>query len=109
MLNLYLLAHTVKYHRLVAKKIESKSTSLNSITSAPISLSADQGKRQRKYVLSMSIRTICFILSIFLPSPYRWFTMVGAVTLPYISVVIANAGRETINRKAITLNAKEIE
>ena len=93
----------------MAKKIESESSSFNSITSAPISLSADQGKRQRKYVFSMSIRTLCFILSIFLPSPYRWFTMVGAVTLPYISVVIANAGRETINRNAVTLNAKEIE
>jgi len=92
----------------VAKNLNSDAKSFNSITTAPIPLSADQGKRQKKYVLSMSIRTFCFILSIFLPNPYRWFTMVGAVTLPYISVVIANAGRETINRNMETLNPKEI-
>jgi len=28
------------------------------------------------------------------PSPWRWFFLAGAFLLPYISVVIANAGRE---------------
>jgi hypothetical protein len=43
----------------------------------------------------MMIRTFCFILTVVLPSPYRWFALLGAVTLPYFAVVIANAGRET--------------
>jgi hypothetical protein len=30
------------------------------------------------------------------PSPYRWFFLAGAIGLPYIAVVIANAGRETM-------------
>ena len=65
------------------------------ITSAPTGLSTDQSARQRRYFISMMIRTACFILTVILPSPYRWFALLGAVTLPYFAVVIANAGRET--------------
>jgi hypothetical protein len=43
----------------------------------------------------MMIRTACFLLTVILPSPYRWFALLGAVTLPYIAVVVANAGRES--------------
>lgn len=67
------------------------------VTSAPKSLTSDLSGRQRRYFISMMIRTLCFILTVILPSPYRWFALVGAVTLPYIAVVIANAGRETIS------------
>ncbi len=66
------------------------------ITSAPIGLSTDQSARQRRYFISMMIRTACFILTVILPSPYRWFALLGAVTLPYIAVVVANAGRVTV-------------
>ncbi|MSY81725.1 MAG: DUF3099 domain-containing protein [Actinobacteria bacterium] len=45
--------------------------------------------------MSMMIRTACFLLTVILPSPYRWFALLGAVTLPYIAVVVANAGRES--------------
>ena len=65
------------------------------ITSAPKALSADQAGRQKRYFISMMIRTACFILTVILPSPYRWFALAGAVLLPYFAVVIANAGRET--------------
>jgi hypothetical protein len=44
----------------------------------------------------MIIRTVCFLLTVALPSPYRWFALVGAMVLPYVAVVIANAGRETV-------------
>jgi hypothetical protein len=66
------------------------------ITSAQKSLSSDQPGRQRRYFYSMMVRTACFILTVVLPSPFRWFALAGAVFLPYIAVVIANAGRETI-------------
>jgi hypothetical protein len=69
---------------------------VHDITSAPRALSSDLKGRQRRYFYSMMIRTVCFLLTVILPSPYRWFALVGAVTLPYIAVVIANAGRETI-------------
>lgn len=67
-----------------------------SITAAPKSLKNDLAGRQRRYLISMLIRTACFLLTVWLPSPYRWFALVGAMFLPYIAVVIANAGRETI-------------
>jgi archaellum biogenesis protein FlaJ (TadC family) len=72
-----------------------------SITSVQSGLTADQSARQRRYFISMMIRTICFILTVVLPSPYRWIALIGAVTLPYIAVIAANAGRETIKKDAI--------
>ncbi|MFY8168494.1 MAG: DUF3099 domain-containing protein [Candidatus Nanopelagicus sp.] len=72
-----------------------------SITTAQSSLSLDQSARQRRYFISMMIRTACFILTVVLPSPYRWIALTGAVTLPYIAVIAANAGRETIKKDAI--------
>ena len=76
------------------------------ITSAQKSLSNDQPGRQRRYFISMMIRTACFILTIILPSPFRWFALAGAVFLPYIAVVVANAGRETIIPGAAILKKK---
>jgi hypothetical protein len=66
------------------------------ITSAPKGLTTDQSARQRRYFFSMMLRTACFILTVVLPSPYRWIALLGAVVLPYIAVVVANAGRETV-------------
>lgn len=70
------------------------------ITSAPTAFSADQASRQKRYFISMMIRTFCFILTIILPSPFRWIALAGAMILPYIAVVIANAGRETFSAGA---------
>lgn len=71
------------------------------ITSAGPSLSEDQSGRARRYFISMMIRTACFILTVILPSPYRWIALSGALLLPYVAVVVANAGRETIQRKTV--------
>ncbi len=76
------------------------------ITSAQKSLSTDQPTRQRRYFISMMVRTACFILTVILPSPFRWFALAGAVFLPYIAVVVANAGRETIVPGAAILKKK---
>lgn len=65
-----------------------------SISNAQIAHSDEQPGRMKRYLISMSIRTACFIGAVLSPSPYRWFLIVGAVTLPYIAVVVANAGRE---------------
>jgi Protein of unknown function (DUF3099) len=72
-----------------------------SITSAQSSLSKDQSGRARRYFLSMMIRTACFILTVILPSPYRWIALSGALLLPYVAVIVANAGRETIQGKTV--------
>ena len=79
---------------------EPKKTISVSVSNVGQSLSNDQSSRARKYFISMMIRTLCFILAVILPSPYRWIALFGAVTLPYIAVVVANAGRESIKGKA---------
>ena len=85
-----------------------KANQSQNITSAQPSLSQDQSARQRKYFWSMMIRTFCFILTVLLPSPWRWIALIGALTLPYIAVIVANAGRETI-RDAVMFRPKRNE
>ncbi len=61
------------------------------ITSARISRSDDLRRRQRRYLLSMGIRTVCFVLAVVTTGPLRWSFVFAAVFLPYIAVVLANA------------------
>ncbi|MBA4859811.1 DUF3099 domain-containing protein [Streptomyces sp. PSKA54] len=67
------------------------------ITAARQGLEADVRARQRRYVISMSVRTVSVILAAVLWNVERHVAIVALVlgaVLPYISVVIANAGRE---------------
>lgn len=64
------------------------------ITEAQRGLSVEQVGRQRKYLISMGIRTACVLGAILVPGWPRWVLLAGAVVLPYLAVVIANAGRE---------------
>ncbi len=64
------------------------------ITDAQRGLSVEQAGRTRRYLISMGIRTACVIAAIFVPGWPRWVLIAGAVVLPYLSVVAANAGRE---------------
>ena len=79
-----------------------------SVSDVGQSLSKDQSSRAKRYFISMMVRTLCFILAVILPSPYRWFALLGAVTLPYFAVVIANAGRETVTRGADIVEDKPL-
>lgn len=67
------------------------------ITGARQGLEEDVRGRQRRYVISMSIRTISVILAVTLWNVARPVAIVALVlgfVLPYVAVVIANAGRE---------------
>ncbi|WP_406204917.1 DUF3099 domain-containing protein [Kitasatospora sp. NBC_01560] len=67
------------------------------ITGARSSLSEDVRGRQRRYVASMLLRTVCVLLAVILWDVQRWLAvgaLAGAVLLPYFAVLIANAGRE---------------
>jgi hypothetical protein len=65
------------------------------VTAARSSLTDDVKKRQRKYVIAMTVRTTCFLLCVVTPGPLKWVFFVGALILPYLAVVAANAGRES--------------
>lgn len=67
------------------------------ITGARQGLADDVRGRQRRYVISMSIRTLSVIAAAALWNVERHVAIVAlvlGVVLPYIAVVIANAGRE---------------
>jgi hypothetical protein len=61
------------------------------ITEARRSHSDDLNKRINRYLLSMAIRTACVVLVFVVDGPLRWAFAVGAIFLPYIAVVLANA------------------
>lgn len=63
-----------------------------SITSAPESHSSELGAREKRYAISMGIRTLCFVGAVVVSGPLRWILIAGAVFLPYTSVILANAG-----------------
>lgn len=62
------------------------------ITTAAPAAEDDIGARQRRYLLSMALRTACFIGAVAVgPGWFRWVLIAGAVFLPYVAVVMANA------------------
>jgi hypothetical protein len=66
-----------------------------SITSVRRGLSEDVGSRTRRYLMLMGIRTTCFVFAVAFTSGWlRWVCVVGAIVLPYVAVIGANAGRE---------------
>ncbi|MGH3508144.1 MAG: DUF3099 domain-containing protein [Nocardioidaceae bacterium] len=62
-----------------------------SITSARASRSADIRRRETRYLMSMGIRTLCFVGAFVAGGVLRWVLVAAAVILPYVAVVIANA------------------
>jgi hypothetical protein len=64
------------------------------ITTARKSVADDQAARVRGYVISMTIRIVCFLLAVVTTGPLRWIFVAGALIIPYIAVVFANGGRE---------------
>ena len=75
--------------------VEPLDGSVQRVTAARGSHTEDVSRRMRNYAFSMGIRTLCvvaFIISF--PHWYAWLFVPGAVLLPYVAVIIANAGRE---------------
>ncbi|MEV4429246.1 DUF3099 domain-containing protein [Streptomyces sp. R-07] len=67
------------------------------ITGARQGLADDVRGRQRRYVISMTVRTLSVIAAAVLWNVERHVAVVAlalGILLPYIAVVIANAGRE---------------
>jgi hypothetical protein len=73
------------------------------VTEARPAMSDDIAYRQRRYLIMMGIRALCFIVAIVLFVNHAgWLTAipaVGAIIIPYFAVVFANGGREPhVNR-----------
>lgn len=80
------------------KRVSRSDEQVFTVTGLPSSLKDDQARRMHRYLLSMGIRTACFVLAVVALAVLHW-TVVGwalvsaAVVLPYIAVVVANARR----------------
>jgi len=71
-----------------------KKTQVHRITNASEGMKQQQLDRSRKYMWSMSIRMVCFVVALMVDGPLRWVLLVGSLVLPWVAVVLANAGRE---------------
>jgi hypothetical protein len=73
------------------------------VTQAHRSLSDDVAYRQRRYLVMMGIRSICFVIAVVLfINHLGWLTAipaVAAIVIPYFAVVFANGGREPDNTR----------
>lgn len=68
------------------------------ITTAPANATDDIDRRRRRYVVSMTIRTLCFVGAVVVGEGWlRWVLITGAFVLPYIAVVMANVAAPRID------------
>lgn len=77
--------------------VNKRSRSAQSATSLDVSPRDDSRSRVRRYLITMGVRIACLILAVVI-QPYGWYTFVfaiGAIFLPYIAVVSANARSST--------------
>lgn len=78
------------------------------ITTARRPLAEDIDSRAGRYLLSMGIRTACVVLAVVTDGFWRWVFLAGAILLPYLAVVLANAGRERVDRPDTLLDPPAI-
>lgn len=63
------------------------------VTDAARSRVEERDERVRRYLWSMAVRTLAFILAVWLlRGPVQWVAIVISLVLPWIAVTIANAG-----------------
>jgi hypothetical protein len=69
------------------------------ITTAPESPEQDMAHRQKRYMISMGIRTLCFIGAVLtIRIPWVCWTLIAAsFVLPYIAVVMANTASPRVD------------
>ena len=73
------------------------------VTEAQRSKSEDISYRERRYLIMMAIRVLCFVVAVVVfAKGGGWLTAipaVGAIVIPYFAVVFANGGREPSSTK----------
>jgi DUF3099 family protein len=81
---------------MVMRRVRRTSTHL--VTEAQRSKSEDIAYRERRYLIMMAIRVVCFVVAVVVfAKGGGWLTAipaVGAIIIPYFAVVFANGGRE---------------
>lgn len=85
---------------------------MHSITVAPSPLAEDQSRRERRYLMQMGIRVVAFLLVVVLwhriPAWISWLLVTTAVVMPYIAVLLANAGRERRETSTVLIDPRAL-
>jgi hypothetical protein len=75
------------------------------VTDAKRPLSEDIAYRERRYLLMMGIRVLCFVIAVVLFVEHAgWLAAIpaaGAIVMPYFAVVFANGGREPSDTRGL--------
>jgi hypothetical protein len=80
------------------------------VTTAKPGHAQEMSGRMRRYLISMSIRVICLVLAIFvLHGALRLVGVAAAVVLPWIAVVLANAGPTDDGDRPTFVDRAELE
>lgn len=68
-------------------------------------MSEDIAFRERRYLLMMGIRVLCFVVAVILFVEHAgWLAAIpaaGAIVMPYFAVVFANGGREPSSTRGL--------
>jgi len=63
------------------------------VTTAPVSPAEERRRRERRYLITMGVRVVAFVLAVFLLTGWiRVVAIVLALVLPWVAVIVANAG-----------------
>jgi Flp pilus assembly protein TadB len=63
------------------------------VTTAPISPAAERRARERRYLITMGIRVVAFVVAIVFATGWiRVIAIILALVLPWVAVIAANAG-----------------
>jgi archaellum biogenesis protein FlaJ (TadC family) len=82
------------------------------VTTAGKSPREEQRERTRRYLLTMGIRVVCFVLAIVLvaigvPWEFSAIAIAASLILPWVAVVAANAGPKREHAEQPTLYLRE--
>lgn len=78
------------------------------VTTAPMSPRDERRSRERRYLITMAVRVVAFIAAIVFATGWiRVVAIILALVLPWVAVVMANAGPKKADRAQPSLYAGE--
>src|SRR4051794_36595528 len=76
------------------------------VTTAPVSPRDERRQRERRYLITMAVRLVAFVVAVVFATGWvRVVAVILALVLPWVAVVFANAGPTKPTRKAPSLYA----
>jgi Flp pilus assembly protein TadB len=78
------------------------------VTTAAISPGEERRARERRYLITMAVRVVAFVVAIVFATGWiRVIAIILALGLPWVAVVLANAGPKREQREVPSLYAGE--